>query len=62
MEQAVEAKSGFSRLRTMEQDKQEEWLHPAELRTGKVLTGIDEIAELMSVWQPLVVVADDSKI
>lgn len=62
MEQAVEMKSGFSRCRTMEQDKQEEWLHPPELWTEQILTGIDEIAELMSVWQPLILVADDSKI
>lgn len=52
-------KSGISRLRPKEQDKQEEWLRSPELQTGKVLTGIDEIAELVSVWQALVLSADD---
>lgn len=61
LEQAVETKSGISRLRPMEQDKQEEWLHPPELRTGKVLTGIDKTTELISVWQLLVLVVDDGR-
>lgn len=47
LEQAVETKSGISRLRPMEQDKQEEWLYPPELQIGKVLIGSDEITELM---------------
>lgn len=45
----------------MEQDKQEGWLCHPELQTGKALIGIAETKELVSVWQPLVLVADDGR-
>lgn len=58
LEKAAETKSGNSRVRSMGQDKQEGQLCQAELQTGKDLTGIAEIKELVNVWQPLFLMTD----
>lgn len=61
LEKAAETKPGSSRVRSIERDKQEGWLHHPELETGKALTGVAEMKKIVSVWQPLVLIADDGR-
>lgn len=55
---AAETKSGSSRDRPVERAEHEGWFCYPELQSGKALTGIAEIKELESVWQPLILMAE----